>query len=70
MSTTPFGTTDAADGSEVTIVGNSDSFPVTFVAADIANGILGYDVTVGKGMTVTYKYKQALDRWVIKAFSN
>lgn len=70
MSTTPFGTTDAADGSEVTIVGNSDSFPVTFVASNIANGILGYDVTLFKGMTVTYKYKQTLDRWVIKAFSN
>lgn len=70
LSTTPFGSTAPTDGTQIIIIGNDDTNTVTFVANDAAKGILGYDVTVGKGQTVTYEYNAGLDRYVIVGTSN
>lgn len=70
MSTTPFGSTDPVSGAEFVVIGNSDTNTVAFPVNDAANGIIGYQVTLGRGQTVTYKYNATLDRYVIKAVSN
>lgn len=70
MSTTPFGSSAPLDGAEITVIGNNDTFTVTFPVNDAAKGIIGYQVTLGKGQVVTYKYNSTLDRYVIKSTSN
>lgn len=70
LSTTPFGSTAPTDGTQIIIIGNDDTNTVTFLANDAAKGIFGYDVTVGKGQTVTYEYNAGLDRYVIVGTSN
>lgn len=70
MSSTPFGASAPVSGAEITVIGNDDTFTVTFPVNDAAKGIIGYQVTLGKGQVVTYKYNSTLDRYVIKSFSN
>lgn len=69
-SNTPFGSSAPLSGAEITLIGNSDDNTATILAVDTAKGILGYDVTLKKGQSVTYKYNLSLDRYVIKAVSN
>lgn len=70
MSSTPFGASAPVSGAEITVIGNDDTFTVTFPVNDAAKGIIGYQVTLGKGQVVTYKYNSTLDRYVIKSVSN
>jgi len=70
MSTTPFGSTDPLDGTRITIIGNSDTNTVTFPWSDVANGILRYEKTVGRGDTVTYEYNASLDRYLVIGVGN
>lgn len=55
MSSTPFGASAPVSGAEITVIGNDDTFTVTFPVNDAAKGIIGYQVTLGKGQVVTYK---------------
>ena len=52
------------------MIGNDDTFVVTFPTNDAAKGIIGYSVTLGKGQVATFKYNATLDRYVIKSVSN
>ena len=70
MSTTPFGSSAPVSGAEIVVIGNDDTFVVTFPTNDAAKGIIGYSVTLGKGQVATFKYNAALDRYVIKSVSN
>ena len=70
MSTTPFGSSAPVSGAEIVVIGNDDTNTVTFPTNDAAKGIIGYQVTLGRGQTVTYVYNASLDRYVIKSTSN
>lgn len=70
LSSTPFGSSAPLDGTEITLIGNSDTNMPVIPVNDAAKGILGYQVTLGRGQTVTYVYNASLDRYVIKSTSN
>jgi hypothetical protein len=70
LSTTPFGATAPITNAELVLIGQSDTDTVTIPANDAAKGVLGYDVTLGRGQTATYKYNATMDRYVIIATSN
>lgn len=70
MSTTPFGSSAPANGAEITLIGNDDTFVVFFPLNDAAKGIIGDSFTVSRGQVVTVKYNSTLDRYVIKSTSN
>ena len=70
MSTAPFGSSTPVSGAEIVVIGNNDTFVVTFPTNDAAKGIIGYSVTLGKGQVATFKYNATLDRYVIKSVSN
>ena len=70
MSTTPFGSSAPVSGAEIVVIGNDDTFVVTFPTNDAAKGIIGYSVTLGRGQVATFKYNATLDRYVIKSVSN
>nr|BFD63156.1 hypothetical protein BdHM001_18370 [Bdellovibrio sp. HM001] len=58
------------DDLEVTLIGTSNSKPVTIPASNAASGVAGYDVTIGLGQSVTYGYSEALGMHFIKSVSN
>lgn len=67
----PFGAHNALnDGKEVTVYGLTDALASTMRANDNDGGILGYDVTLGRGQSITYKYSAALLRWYVISTSN
>lgn len=70
MSTTPFGSSAPANGAEITLIGNDDTFVVFFPSNDAAKGIIGNSFTLSRGQVVTVKYNATLDRYVIKSTSN
>lgn len=70
LSTTPFDSSAPLDGAEIVLIGNSDANAVTIPQNDAAKGVLGYQVVLGRGQTVTYIYNASLDRYVIKSTSN
>lgn len=67
LSTTPFGTSAPLDGAEFTLVGSSDTNTISITSSDIAKGVLDYDVTLGKGDSVTLVYVAIDDRYYFKA---
>lgn len=68
LSTTPFGTSAPLDGTEVVLVGGSNTNTVSLTASDIAKGFAGNgDVELFKGSTLTAIYDATLDRWLEKA---
>jgi hypothetical protein len=67
LSTTPFGATAPITNSELVLIGQSDTDTVTIPANDAAKGVLGYNVTLGRGQTATYKYNTTMDRYVLTA---
>ena len=70
-STTPFGTTPPADGTEIVVEGTDDTNTVSIPPTDVANGCVGNGtVTLTKYQTVTYIYRSALSRYVLKCRSN
>lgn len=70
LSTTPFGATAPVDGAVIVLIGNDDTNTVNVVANDASKGVLGYDYTLARGQTITYKYNTTLDRYVIVGTSN
>lgn len=69
-SETPFGTTAPINGAEITLVGSSDTNFVRVDAYDGAKGVLGGDIDIFRGESVTFKYISSLDRYVIVGKSN
>lgn len=68
LSTTPFGTTAPLDGTEVVLIGNSNTNTVTITHNDIAKGaVCNGSVTLTKGASVVFIYDAAFDRWVEKS---
>lgn len=66
LSTTPFGASAPANGAVITLIGNSDSDPVSITLTDSAKGIVGSgDIQLFKYDTVTVMYNSSLDRYVI-----
>ena len=67
LSTTPFGTTDPIDGTEVTLIGNSNTNTVQITYSDTANGLVGNgNIELNKGSSLTAIYDATLDRWIEK----
>lgn len=70
LANAPFYNTNLSEELEITVVGTSDSAPVTIPSKDDALGVAGYDVTLGKGHSATYGWSQTLYRYYIKSVSN
>lgn len=70
LSTTPFGSTDPVNGYRITLIGNSDTNTVSVPVNDAANGVIGYQVNLGRGQTATWEYNSSLDRYVYIGTSN
>lgn len=66
----PFGATAPVNGAEITLIGNSNTNTVEIDVNNGAKGVVGYDVTLGLGQIVTYKYNSTNDRYYIKSVSN
>lgn len=66
LSTTPFGASDPSkDGTEITLIGTSDTNTVGITRTDSANGaITNGDVILGKYDSITLRYVSADDRWI------
>ena len=68
LSATPFGTTAPLDGTEVVLVGNSNTNTVSLTHTDSAKGFVGNgNVTLYKGSTLVVIYDASLDRWLEKS---
>lgn len=67
LSSTPFGSTDAADGAVIHLIGASDTNTVTITANDAANGCVGNfsSITLAKYDSCKFQYSSTLDRWVL-----
>lgn len=68
MSSTPFGTSGTwLDGTEVTLVGTSNTDTVTIQFSDAANGaILNGNATLSQYYSITLVWLSALNRWIEK----
>jgi hypothetical protein len=65
---TPFGATGGwKDGTEILLVGISDSNSVTLTYSDVAKGLVGNfnTIEVTRFKTVLCTYSSALDRWIV-----
>lgn len=68
LSSTPFGTTAPLDGTEVVLVGNSNTNTVTITYNDAAKGVVSNgNVTLTKGANIVLIYDASLDRWIEKS---
>lgn len=68
MPTTPFGTTTPINGTELTIIGLSDTLTVKLTHNDIAFGcFLNGNCTLGRGDSITLTYSSFLNRFVEKS---
>lgn len=68
LSSTPFGTTAPLDGTEVVLVGNSNTNTVTITYNDAAKGVVcNGDVALTKGANAVFIYDATLDRWLEKS---
>lgn len=68
-STTPFGNTGGwKDGTEILLIGNSDTNSVSIGYNDAAKGIIGNfsTIEITNGKTVECVYSSSLDRWLVK----
>lgn len=70
LSTTPFGSAEPLDGAEITLIGRGVGYEVTIPVNNGLFGVQGYEVTLGDGQIVTYKYNAVFGRWLVKSFSN
>lgn len=69
LSNTPFGTGGAwKDGTEMTLVGNSDDNTVVIDYNDAANGVVGNfsSIEIGKYKIVELVWSASLSRWIMK----
>ncbi len=68
LANAPFGSTAPLDGTEVVLVGNSNTNGVTLVYSDTAKGFVGNgNCELLKGSTLTVIYDATLDRWFEKS---
>lgn len=70
LSSTPFSTTDPVNGYKVTACGTSDTNTTTFPASDVANGVIKYSKTLGRGDCATWQYFSTDDRWFVISTTN
>lgn len=64
-STTPFGSLSFVDGQQMTLIGQSDDYPLTILYADVAKGfLLNGEAFLGRGKTLTVIYDSGMDRFV------
>ena len=70
LSPTPFGSAEPLDGAEITLIGRGVGYEVTIPVNNGLYGVQGYEVSLGDGQIVTYKYNAVFGRWLVKSFSN
>lgn len=67
---TPFGSTVPVNGAEITLIGADDTLFPKLASSNTAKGYIGPTIEIFRGETVTVKYIDTLDRYVLKSKSN